>query len=72
MSLREISDSQAHEKLIEAIMKKYRPPKGELINESLMTINDFKQIGLERIAQNLLKLSNGRFTELKMVKEPKK
>jgi hypothetical protein len=53
-------------------MKKYRPPKGELINESLMTINDFKQIGLERIAQNLLKLSNGRFTELKMVKEPKK
>ena len=70
--MREISDSQAHEKLIEAIMKKYRPTKGELINESLMTINDFKQIGLERIAQNLLKLSNGRFTELKMVKEPKK
>lgn len=58
-----MADRKIHDKIMDAIIKRYRPNKKEQRRFTEGEIGD--DIGLEKMAHNLNELSNGRLSELK-------
>ena len=66
------ADLQIHELVMNSLIKKYNPnPKGQAkFNIKDLTKDGIREIGLEKIAKDLIQLSNNRFTEFQSVLAP--
>lgn len=60
------ADLQIHETIMNSLIKKYNPnPKDKVVfNVNDISKDGIREIGLERIAKDLVQLSNNRLTEL--------
>lgn len=58
---------------MDSIIRKYRPEKTtNVFDPANLTKDGLREVGLEKIAKDLLNLSNGRLSELNEIRAPQK